>query len=269
MKLGNGFKLVYEKRADGSRELYASKQPVPTSADGKLDPNLSALAGIKFVYQKEGKIWGSQEAFPTKNDTSAVVKVNGEDLFITDVAGATSLTAALTAGGGVVLSSNITDVTTAIDITEDTTLDLNGKTISGVNSNLNRPGFLSVFDSELTIKGDGKIKVDSYVLDVGSVNNQTEGTAVIEDGYFESNSASVVQLEKGSITIKGGTFKANYSDPKYTINRIDRGEGTITISGGKFYKFNPSTNPGEITIEDGYEVKESGDWFEVVKSAED
>ena len=266
MKIGNGFKLVYEKRTDGSRELYASKQPVPTSADGKLNPNLDALTGIKFVYQKDGKIWGSQEAFPTKNDTSAVIKVGGEDLFVTDVAGATSLTAALTAGGGVVLSKDITDVTTAIDITEDTTLDLNGKTISGANNNLTRPGFLSVFEGEITIKGDGKIKVDSYVLDVGSVRNQTEATAVIEDGYFESDSASVVQLEKGSITIKGGTFKTNYSDTKYTINRIDSSDGTITISGGKFYKFDPRTN-NEITIADGYQVVEEGDWF-VVKPNE-
>lgn len=268
MRLNPQFKLVYEKKEDSERKLYASEDTTPTTGDEALEPNLDALDGIKLVYQRDGKIWGSKESVPTAEDTSAVVKVGGVDLFITDATSASSLAAAIAAGGSVVLSDNIADVTTAIDITGDTTLNLNGKTISGVNSNLSRPGFLSVFEGSLTIKGAGKIKVNSYVLDIGSVNNQKEANAVIEDGYFESDSASVVQLEKGSLTIKGGTFKTNYSDPKYTINRVDRGDGTITISGGKFYKFNPSTNP-EITIEDGYEVKEGGDWFEVVKSAED
>ena len=267
MKIGNGFKLVYEKRDKDDRKLYASKSTFPTETDGALDPNLDKLANVKFVYQKDGRIWGSKENYPTANDTSAIVTVDGVDLFVTDVADVSSLETALTAGGSVTLLGDIVGVTEAIDITAATTLNLNGNTISGVNNNLNRPGFLQITEGSLTVEGNGTIKIDSYVINVGMINSDRSGTVVIKDGYFESDSASVVQLEKGSVTIEGGTFKTNYKDTKYTINKVDNGDGTITISGGRFYKFDPRTN-NEITVAGGYQVVEEGDWF-VVKPNEE
>ena len=261
MKLNPEFKVVYEKTIADERKLYAAKNHIPSDSDGELDPNLDALKDIKLVYEKNGKLYGSKENIPTANDTSPIVTVDGVDLFINEVGSTEALKDALLAGGSVVLSSNITGDLNSVAITSNTTLDLNNKSLSISNNNPNRPGFFQVSDnSTLTIKGTGTIKLDSYVINVGSVNNSKEGNAVIEDGVFESDSASVAQVEKGNLTIKGGSFKVNYSTQEYTINRLDNGTGTITISGGRFYKFDPSSNP-EITVEG--QVVAEGDWYVV------
>lgn len=261
MKLNPEFKIVYEKKAKDTRKLYAAKNHIPAEDDGELDPNLDALTDVKLIYEKNGKIYSSKKSIPTSEDTSSDVKVNNVDLFINEASGVESLENALTVGGSVVLSNDISGDLNSVAITSNTTLDLNNKSLSISNNNPNRPGFFQVSDnSTLTINGTGTIKLNSYVINVGSVNNSKEGNVVIEDGVFESDSASVAQVEKGNLTIKGGSFKVNYSTQKYTINRLDNGTGTITISGGRFYKFDPSSNP-EITVEG--QVVNEGDWYVV------
>ena len=275
MKLGNGFKLVYEKRVDdNTRKLYASKESVPTSTDGELDPNLDALNGIKLVYQKEGKIWGSKENYPTSDDTSAVVKVDGTPLFVDSdgssiINSESALKDAITAGGDVKLEGNVSDIKESIEVTKNTTLDLAGKTVSGTVDTPGKVALFQVSNSELTIKGNGEIKVDAYCVDVGATSTGASGTVTIENGTFETQSASAVQVEKGTLTIKGGSFKTTYKEPTYLINIINasRDESTVKISGGRFYQFDPShVNEGKITsfVEEGYKVVKEGDWYVVV-----
>lgn len=281
MKLGNGFKLVYEKKeTDGARKLYASQEVAPSAVDGELDPNLDALSGIKLVYQKDSKIWGSKKSVPTAEDVSAVIKVNGIPLFVNSDGSAiinseSVLKDAIAAGGDVTLEGDVSDIKESIDVTETTTLNMAGRTISGT---VDTPGKVALFqvenDSVLTIKGNGTINVDAYCVDVGATSRGTSGSVVIEDGVFETQSASAVQVEKGNLTIKGGSFKTTYSTPKYLINIIDgsRDSSKVTITGGKFYQFDPSkVSEGSITsfVADGYEAVEVDSWYEVRPVAKD
>ena len=278
MKLGNGFKLVYEKKIDEERKLFASKENVPTETDGELDPNLNALNGIKLVYQKEGKIYGSKENIPTKDDVGAVIKVDGTPLFIdadgTPIVNSESaLKEAIAEGGDVTLEGNISDIKESIDVTKDTILDMAGKEIEGTVDTKGRVSLFQVENSSLTIKGQGEIKVDAYCINVGASSRDVSGTVVIEDGKFETQSASAVQVEKGNLTITGGEFKTTYSEPTYLINVLDkeRENCKVTITGGKFYQFDPSkVNEGETTsfVPEGYESVAEGDYFVVRPKAE-
>ncbi len=274
MQLGNGFKLVYEKGIGSARKLYASKQHVPTETDGELDPNLDALGGVKLVYQKDGKIWGSKESYPTPDDTSATITVDGTPLFVDSdgsqiISSEGALKEAIKAGGDVKLEDNITDVKESIEVTKNTSLDLAGKTISGTVDTPGKVALFQVSDCDLTIKGAGTVNVDAYCVDVGATSTGASGNVTIEDGTFETQSASAVQVEKGTLTIKGGSFKTTYREPTYLINVIDgsRDESTVKISGGRFYQFDPShVNEGETTsfVEKGYKVVKEGDWYVVV-----
>ena len=67
------------------------------------------------------------------------------------------------------------------------------------------------------------------------------------------------------INIKGGTFKA--AQPERTLNCKDGSSAKITVSGGSFYKYDPShttLGDSEVVVAAGYHVEQDGDWFNVV-----
>ena len=121
--------------------------------------------------------------------------------------------------------------------------------------------------STLTFKGEGNVVSEGYIASVnaGGVLNISEGT-------FESEGCTVFQSNGGEIYISGGEFKAaEYNgDHRYTINFVDskKQEGLIEISGGRFYKYNPSEsnseNPAMDFCANGYWGVEDGEWYVVV-----
>ncbi len=79
----------------------------------------------------------------------------------------------------------------------------------------------------------------------------------------------IYATDKATIEIQGGTFKA--VTPANTLNVIDsaRGVAKIIVSGGSFYKYDPShptMGENEVFIADGYKVVQNGDWYTVVKN---
>ena len=79
----------------------------------------------------------------------------------------------------------------------------------------------------------------------------------------------IYATDKATIEIQGGTFKA--VTPANTLNVIDsaRGVAKIIVSGGSFYKYDPShptMGENEIFVADGYHVEQNGDWYTVVKN---
>ena len=67
MNLQNGYKVIYEKIADGKRTFYATK-------NRKCDPAVDAkiaevtIGEYKLIYEKDGKFYGSVTGIPSDND---------------------------------------------------------------------------------------------------------------------------------------------------------------------------------------------------------
>lgn len=141
---------------------------------------------------------------------------------------------------------------TQLDIDKSITLDLNGKTIKntvdiwGDDTN----AILSIKGgAKVTITGNGTIAAkenDCYTINV------VNGDLTIENGTFVGN-ISVVQVQKGSLTINGGDFSLlqkmtdGKGENRYLINCIDDayvdGSANVAISGGTFVGFDPNVSP--------------------------
>ena len=138
---------------------------------------------------------------------------------------------------------------TMLTINKNITLDLNGKKIYNTEdiwSDTNQTYELISVEAEVTITGNGSIKAkanDCYTINVKN------GNLTIENGTFVGN-VSVVQVESGTLTIKGGEFKLLQKwegSSKYLINCIDKNyenkSAVVDIRGGKFVDFDPNVAP--------------------------
>lgn len=138
---------------------------------------------------------------------------------------------------------------TQLTINKSITLDLNGKTIRntvdiwGDKAN----AILSITNgAKVTITGNGTIDAkenDCYTINVA------KGDLTIENGTFYGN-VSVVQVEEGTLSVKGGTFDLHQKwegSSKYLFNCIDSeftsGNAKVAISGGTFVGFDPNVSP--------------------------
>lgn len=138
---------------------------------------------------------------------------------------------------------------TQLTINKSITLDLNGKTIKntvdiwGDTAN----AILSITNgAKVTITGNGTIDAkenDCYTINV------VKGDLTIENGTFYGN-VSVVQVQEGTLSVKGGTFDLHQKwegSSKYLINCIDEayvdGSANVAISGGTFVGFDPNVSP--------------------------
>lgn len=141
---------------------------------------------------------------------------------------------------------------TQLAINKSITLGLNGKTIKntveiwGDDTN----AILSIKGgAKVTITGNGTIAAkenDCYTINV------VNGDLTIENGTFVGN-ISVVQVQKGSLTINGGDFSLlqkmtdGKGENRCLINCIDDayvdGSAKVAISGGTFVGFDPNVSP--------------------------
>lgn len=140
---------------------------------------------------------------------------------------------------------------TQLTIGKSITLDLNGKTIKNTEAIWNDDGtsvaILSITNgAKVTITGNGTIDAkenDCYTINV------VKGDLTIENGTFYGN-VSVVQVQEGTLSVKGGTFDLHQKwegSSKYLINCIDKayvdGSANVAISGGTFVDFDPNVSP--------------------------
>ncbi len=160
-----------------------------------------------------------------------------------------------------------------IECAADAVIDLNGHTLkyeipSDVQNDNRYAIFVRVLENaSLTFVGEGAVISDGYIA---SVNEG--GVLTVSEGLFETNSCTVFQSNGGEINIFGGEFKAApyNGDHRYTINFVDskKQEGLIEISGGRFYKYNPSEsnseNPAMDFCANGYWGVEDGEYYKVV-----
>lgn len=67
MNLQNGYKVIYEKAANGKRTFYATKNVVcdPTVDDKIVE---AAIGEYKLIYEKGGQFYGSTTGIPAEGD---------------------------------------------------------------------------------------------------------------------------------------------------------------------------------------------------------
>lgn len=78
MNLQNGYKVIYEKTADGKRIFYATKN---SKCDPTVDTKIAeaTIGEYKLVYEKDGKIYCSTTGIPANSD----VCIDGlEEVFV-------------------------------------------------------------------------------------------------------------------------------------------------------------------------------------------
>ena len=162
---------------------------------------------------------------------------------------------------------------TMLTIDKNITLDLNGKKIYNTEDIWNETKQtyeLINVEAEVTITGNGSIEAkenDCYTINVKN------GNLTIENGTFVGN-ISVVQVEKGTLTINGGEFKLLQKwkgSSEYLINCIDKNyennSAVVDIRGGKFVDFDPNVAPEKkvdgkapsFVISDGIGVTKDAD----------
>lgn len=259
-------------------EVFTIAAYMPTSVGNEANQSTAARAAE-----------GAPEIYLglTLNATQAPYE---EDSFGSDydkaaaVSTAEELKEAIAAGGNVVLWNDI-QVDSRLAVSSDTTLDLNGRTITfggdyataGANDDVT-PIRVNAGGS-LTITGNGTIdasEASDYVVPVSVMG--AGGSVIIENGTIivDSPRESCVFAMGGDVIINGGTF-INKSTEGYaygdgaplTLNLSNGTPGKITVYGGVFEGRDPASgddNKGGTFVADGYVSKEVSDGrFVVVK----
>lgn len=188
-------------------------------------------------------------------------------------------------GGYVKLVNDILDPE-MISITNDVTIDLNGYSITKTTTTKSKKCVLFYVKgsgSKLTITGEGNVNVESGETDI-AVWADEDSEVVIESGNFHGvgnvGGSDLIYAKDGKILVNGGTFKldnmteAGFAQPQYSLlnvygGNVNNAKDYIIVTGGKFYRFDPSNNVSEGLntnfVEDGYIVVQKGDFYEVVK----
>lgn len=200
------------------------------------------------------------------------------------VSTAEELEKAIAAGGNVVLWNDI-QVDNRLAVSSETTLDLNGRTITfgGDYATTGASGDVTPIrvnaGGSLTITGNGTIdasEASDYVVPVSVM--QAGGTVLIENGTIivDSPRESCVFAMGGNVTINGGTF-INKSTEDYaygdgaplTLNLSNGNPGSITVYGGVFEGRDPASGDDNLKgtfVASGYVSKKVSDGrFVVVK----
>ena len=206
------------------------------------------------------------------------------DIDIVNVKNEASLRALFATGGEAKLADDV-DITVSKSISlgegKEVTLDLNGHKISNSvdlwkDSEPSQVCVVSVDGGTLTIKGKGGVAAKAN--DCYTFNVRKGGKLVIEDGEYVGN-VSVIQVQEGLAEVSGGEFSLIQTWPSvgngydYTINLIDAagkdGTANAIVTGGCFYKFDPSDNnsenPKKNHVADGYKSTLVGDYYVVTK----
>lgn len=185
--------------------------------------------------------------------------------------------AAVKAGGLVTLDGDII-LNDCIEIRNEVTIDLNGKTITNAVENTTTDVIVVEEGATLTINGDGNITAVSGNDGYAIISN---GTVIINGGNYTSGkdennefNAVIYARGNGKVYINGGTFQNEGGAGTFILNKKDADRATteIVVKGGSFANFNPANNaaegPNTNFVADGYESVLEGDYY-IVKEVED
>ena len=237
--------------------------------------NLS-IEGISItVYATQDTV--ENDSFNNQYDKNATYPVKS----------AAELKEALADGGSVSVSKDIkTDnigdtVADRVIISNPTTLNLDAKIVSPDDMGNNSTNFCAlIVDANTTINATANGGIDTGKNGGYAINVRNGANLTINNGYYYGG-GTAVQVQKGTLTINGGTFACEpFGDPygsNFLINCVDsaykNGSAKVIIKGGTFINFDPSNNSAEGAgtnfVADGYtvksEVKGNDTYYTVVK----
>ena len=214
-------------------------------------------------------------------DINVVVDPNfggNEDIDLENIKNEASLKALFANGGTAKLASDFTvSEPIVLEGKKVVNLNLNGKTLTfngGVDDE--HCCMFRVHEGTLTIDGNGNINGggDAHNQRVMFLAKGTDAHIVINDGNFKMGKTTsadhdwydcVYALAGGQIDIHGGTFETEATRPNgkhYILNLNNGNPGTITVDGGKFVNYDPTTGDDNIEcnfVADGYTTKASFD----------
>ncbi len=135
-----------------------------------------------------------------------------------------------------------------VTITEDTTYDLTGITVTSAED------VFVITSGTLTLNGDGTIRAGISGVGSWCAVWANGGHVIINGGTYsvggDSNSTNIFHQndliytkEGGTVIITGGTFLNN--GDIWTLNKNDSTGGAITVCGGTFTNWNPMNNLSE------------------------
>ena len=218
----------------------------------------------KIVYPKE-----------YANDQVTVEVVEGEEeQVITELNTADDIAlVAMSRGGKVAIPAAGLNLDTGIYLTKNTTVTLAGN-ITATADKVG-DGVFCAKSGTLTLEGNGTVNAvgdNDYSMALWADGGKIviNGGVYTNEGAGEHDHYDLLYVKNGGIIeINGGEFKCQ--TPEWTLNSHDTAKGSIVISGGKFYKFNPAELPANlandnITVAEGYVVEQNGDWYEVKKA---
>lgn len=201
-----------------------------------------------------------------------------EDIDLVNIKNEASLKALFANGGTAKLASDFTvSEPIVLEGKKVVNLNLNGKTLTfngGVDDE--HCCMFRVHEGTLTIDGNGNINGggDAHNERVMFLAKGTDAHIVINNGNFKMGKTTsadpdwydcVYASAGGRIDIHGGTFETEATRPNgkhYILNLNNGNPGTITVDGGKFVNYDPTTgddNLGGNFVADGYTTTASYD----------
>lgn len=203
----------------------------------------------------------------TVSKTNPTAEVNGTKY--STLAGA--INAAAGTDNVVKLLQDINNDKYYCEIKDKVTIDLNNHNITGNGA---QGVFYVRVNGDLTIKGDGTITAVENNGFAMAVNvESTAARVTLEGGTYKqqisdptSTQYDMIYALYGNIVVKGGTFEC--TTPAWTLNCKDEyyksGEASIEVSGGTFKGFDPADNKAEgdgtnFMAEGYYTVKAGSD----------
>lgn len=166
---------------------------------------------------------------------------------------------AVAANGGSITLSEDVELSEPLVIAagKDAVINLNGKTIKNTST-----GIAIMVNGDLTIDGDGNVDGGKggnnqavHVMPGAKVTINGGNFSVGPDASGFGNSC--IETSGGDIVINGGHFEseAAYHGWYYVLNQNNSNHGTITVTGGTFVNYDPSTGDdylGGNFVAEGY-----------------
>ena len=259
--------LVFDAAANYPAKTDDSKITV---SGGKFSTDPTANGAVLATGLMAAKADDGMYAISSTNPSA---EVNGTKYHT--LAGA--INAAGDTDGVVMLLKDIND-SDYYEIKNKVTIDLNNHNITGNGA---QGVFYVRVNGDLTIKGDGTITAVENNGFAMAVNvESTAARVTLEGGTYKqqisdptSTQYDMIYALYGNIVVKGGTFEC--TTPAWTLNCKDEyyksGEASIEVSGGTFKGFDPSNNKAEGDgtnfIAEGYCTVKSGSDSDVTYTA--